>query len=119
VISDRLKRSVGFRGWVLAISLLAVLPGVGQTGKTDADFDAAYRAAEAARKRAAAVGYEWTTIRSLLKAAKKAAGQGDLDRAVELAEEARLHGELAVEQAAYEDEHWVNAVPRLPEKTSQ
>jgi hypothetical protein len=119
VILASTEKTPGARSLVLSIILLTALPIAGHAGKTSADFDTAYQAAEAARKQAAALGYEWNTIRPLLRTARKAAGKGDFDRAVKLAEEARLHGELAVEQAAHEDEHWIDAVPRLPEKTGR
>lgn len=75
-------------------------------------FDAAYQAAETARQQAAAAGYEWRDTSKLLSEAKDAAAAGDYAAAVKLADEAKLQGELAVQQAAHEADAWKNRVPR-------
>lgn len=75
-----------------------------------ADFDAAYKAADAARAKAASVDYEWNTIAPLLDKARKAAESGDYAAAIELAEEAKKHGDLAYKQSQTEEKNWRNAV---------
>ncbi len=106
---------MGKRLILLLLGSILMPPG-GYTEQGSAQFEAAYQAAQQARQRASALGYEWTTTRKLLKAAKAAAASGDYATAIELAREAERHGELAVEQAQYEDQVWMNAVPRLPDK---
>ena len=54
----------------------------------------------------------WTTIDKLLEQAADAAGQGDFDRAVTLANEAALHAQLAVATAEREKNNWQKNVPK-------
>jgi hypothetical protein len=54
----------------------------------------------------------WTTSEALLKKAEAAADEGFFEQAIEYADEARLHGELALATAAKEKEVWQNGVPR-------
>ena len=55
---------------------------------SEADFKAAYAAAEAAEKQADQLRNKWTTTESELAAAKKAAASGDFDAAIAAAREA-------------------------------
>jgi hypothetical protein len=48
----------------------------------------------------------------LLKGAAKAAASGDYDLAIELANEAGLHAQLALATAAREKQTWQNNVPK-------
>ncbi|MCP3867730.1 MAG: SoxXA-binding protein [Gammaproteobacteria bacterium] len=61
-------------------------------------------AAEAARKKAASVESEWTTTGKLIKKARAAESKGDYDKALGLAKEARLQGEIAYQQGASQSE---------------
>ena len=73
---------------------------------TDADFKAAYAAAEAASKEAGGLRNQWTTTVSTLAAAKKAADGGDFDRAVAAAKEAEALAKASIFQATSEKEAW-------------
>ncbi len=55
---------------------------------------------------AADKGHAWTTSDSLLQEAANAAEQGDDSRAISLADEARIHAELAAIQADTEATAW-------------
>jgi len=77
-----------------------------------ASFKAAYDAAQAARKQAAAVGFEWRDTAKMLKKAKKLAKAGRFDKAQALAYEAQKQGELATAQAAEQAKAWRAAVLR-------
>ena len=79
-------------------------------GKNDAE--AAIAAAEAARKAAADLHYEWNTTAPLIEEAKAAMTAGDFDKAVTLAEKAKFQGDAAVAQARHESEAWKGAVVR-------
>ena len=59
---------------------------------SEADYKAAYAAAEAANKEAGGLRNQWTTTAATLAAAKKAADAGDFDKAVESAEGSRSAG---------------------------
>lgn len=91
---------------------------VGVAGVQSADaataesFEAAYAQAEAARKRAAEVGFEWRDTKKLLWYAKQYAEKGDYDKAQELAVKAKRQGELGVEQAKIQEKAWKDAVLR-------
>ncbi len=66
---------------------------------SQADFDKAYAAAEAARQAAAQMKNEWRDTGKLLKKAQEAAKAGDFDKAVKLAKAAEFQGKMAVQQA--------------------
>lgn len=61
-------------------------------------YEAALNAAKAATAEAAETGNEWRDTGKLLKAAEKAASEGDLEQAIKLASQARVQSEQAVIQ---------------------
>jgi hypothetical protein len=73
---------------------------------SEADFKAAYAAAEAASREAAALRNQWTTTVSTLAAAKKAADGGDFDKAVAAAREAEALAKASIFQADSEKSAW-------------
>lgn len=77
-----------------------------------ASFKAAFDSAQAARKRAAAEGFEWRDTRKLLKKASKAAKKGDFAKAEELAMQAKFQGEAAYAQSQEQESAWKAAVVR-------
>ena len=72
----------------------------------EADYKAAYAAAEAASKEAAGMRNQWTVTVAALAAAKKAADGGDFDRAVAAAKEAEALAKASIFQASSEKEAW-------------
>lgn len=69
-------------------------------GKADAaSFDAAYKAAEEARKKAASVGGEWRDIGKFMKKAKAAAEAKDYGKAMKLAKKVKFQAEAGYKQA--------------------
>lgn len=98
-----------------SVLVLAWLAATGVTSAVAADadsFKAAYAAADAARKNAAAVGYEWRDTKKLLKRAKKAAEAGDYEKAEKLAMKAKGQGDAGVAQAEQQAVAWKAAVLR-------
>ena len=95
-------------------TLLSILlmPVPGFTAETQESFQAAYDAADAARKKAAAVKSEWRDTRKMLKQAKAAAKKGDFDKAVALANAAKFQGERGAEQGELQARIWQDAVPK-------
>ena len=75
---------------------------------SEADFKAAYAAAEAANKEAGLLRNQWTTTASTLAAAKKAADSGDFDQAVAASEEAEALAKASIFQATSEKDAWKN-----------
>ena len=73
---------------------------------SEADYKAAYAAAEAASKEAAGMRNQWTTTVSTLAAARKAGDGGDFDRAVAASKEAEALAKASVVQATSEKEAW-------------
>ena len=73
---------------------------------TEADYKAAYAAAEAASKQAASLRNQWTTTISTLATAKKAGDGGDFDRAVSAAREAEALAKASIDQATTEKQAW-------------
>ena len=96
-----MKRSLPL---AMLLALTVALPSA--RAATDADFKAAYAAAEAAFKETAGLRNQWTTTVSTLAAAKRAADGGDFDRAVASAKEAEALAKASIFQATSEKEAW-------------
>jgi hypothetical protein len=92
------------------LSLTSALLIAGATwalaASTEADFKAAYAAAEAANKEAGALHDQWTTTAATLADAKKAADKGDFDQAVAASKEAEALAKASIYQATSEKEAW-------------
>ena len=73
---------------------------------SEADFKAAYAAAETANKEAGALRNQWTTTAAVLAAAKKAADAGDFDAAVASSKEAEALARASIFQATSEKTLW-------------
>jgi hypothetical protein len=73
---------------------------------SEADFKAAYAAAEAANKEAGSLRNQWTVTASALAAAKKAADAGDFDKAIASSKEAEALAKASIFQATSEKEAW-------------
>jgi hypothetical protein len=73
---------------------------------SEADYNAAFAAADAAEKQANQLRNKWTTTEAQLAAAKKAAAAGDFDAAIAAAREAEALAKASVFQATSERERW-------------
>jgi hypothetical protein len=73
---------------------------------SEADFKAAYAAAEAANREAGALRNQWTTTAQVLADAKKAADKGDFDQATASAREAEALAKASIYQATSEKDAW-------------
>ena len=73
-----------------ALPLLLLIAGAASVlaEGSEADFKAAYAAAEAANKEAGSLRNQWTTTAATLAAAKKSADAGEFDKATASAREA-------------------------------
>ena len=91
---------------LLAVGLLLAVATTPARAASEADYKAAYAAAEASSKEAAGMRNQWTVTVSTLAAAKKAADGGDFDRAVAAAREAEALAKASIFQAASEKEAW-------------
>ena len=82
----------------LFLACVLGLGGAPALAADQADFDKAYAAAEAARKKAASVSGEWRDTAKIMKKAQKRAEAGDFKAAVRLAEKAEHQGHQGYEQ---------------------
>ncbi len=73
---------------------------------SEADYKAAFAAAEAANKQAGSLRNQWTTTATMLTAAKKAGDAGDFDKALEAAREAEALAKASIFQATSEKTLW-------------
>lgn len=73
-------------------------------------YEQALQRAQAAIQTAAEKGHAWSTSDSLLEQAADAAESGDEANAIALADEARIHAELAIIQAESERSLWRSRV---------
>ena len=87
-----------------ATMLIATLSPV--LAASEADFKAAYAAAEAAEKDAGSLRNQWLTTEATLAAAKKAADGGDFEAATVQAKEAEALAKASIFQATSEKERW-------------
>ena len=95
---------------ISVVSLASALLIAGATSvlaaSSEADFKAAYAAAEAANKEAGLLRNQWTVTAAALAAAKKAADAGDFDKAVAQSKEAEALAKASIYQATSEKEAW-------------
>jgi len=93
-----------------AAALASVLLMAGATSVlaagSEADFKAAYAAAEAANKEAASLRNQWTVTAAALAAAKKSADAGDFEAAVASSKEAEALAKASIFQATSEKTLW-------------
>ena len=87
-------------------SILLIAGATGAFAASEADFKAAYAAAEAANKEAGSLRNQWTTTAATLAAAKKAADSGDFDAGVAAAREAEALAKASIFQATSEKTRW-------------
>jgi len=99
---DKMRTSAFLVTSVLLIASVASALAAG----SEADFKAAYAAAEAANKEAGSLRNQWTVTASALAAAKKAADAGDFDKAIALSKEAEALAKASIFQATSEKEAW-------------
>ena len=71
---------------------------------SEADFKAAYAAAEAANKQAGGLRNQWTVTATALADARKAADSGNFDQAVASSKEAEALAKASIFQASNEKE---------------
>ena len=90
----------------ILIGALLMSDGTGAFAASEADFKAAYAAAEAANKEAGSLRNQWTTTAATLAAAKKAADSGDFDQGVAQSKEAEALAKASIFQATSEKERW-------------
>ena len=90
----------------MLVLLVALLTTSFAFAATEADYKAAYAAAEAANKEAGQLRNQWTTTAAMLATAKKAADAGDLDKAVAAAKEAEALAKASIFQATSEKTLW-------------
>jgi hypothetical protein len=92
------------------LSLVAVLQIAGATSvlaaSSEADFKAAFAAAEATNKEAGALRNQWTVTAAALAGAKKAAEKGDFDLATAQSKEAEALAKASIYQATSEKQAW-------------
>jgi hypothetical protein len=95
---------------IFVFSLASALLTAGATSApaagSEADFKAAYAAAEAANKEAGLLRDQWTTTAATLAAAKKAADSGDFDGAIADAKEAEALAKASIFQSTSEKQAW-------------
>lgn len=91
---------------LLALCMALLISSYGAEVQAGESYDASLAAARVAIELSAQKGHAWMTADQLIEAAAKAALDGDEARAIQLADEARVHAELAVVQADKEAATW-------------
>ena len=101
-----MKRNMLKGTLALTLGLLIAGAAPALAADTEADFKAAYAAAEAANKEAAALRNQWTTTAAALTAAKKAADSGNFDQAIAESKQAEALAKASIYQAQSEKDAW-------------
>ena len=103
-----MTRSANRRKCILALVAALLIAGAAPAfaASTEADFKAAFAAAEAADRDAASLRNQWTTTTSALAEARKAADHGDFDAAVAASKEAEALAKASIFQATSEQQAW-------------
>jgi predicted S18 family serine protease len=94
---------------IMFASLLLITVTAPALAASEADFKAAYAAAEAAENEAGSLRNQWITTETSLSAAKKAAEKGDFDAAIASAKEAEALARASIFQATSEKDRWKDA----------
>jgi hypothetical protein len=94
-----------------AFVLLVVLASVGELRAEPAAKELIDQA-EAKRKEAAAIGYEWRETASFLKSAREALESGQEAEAGKFAGQALQEAELALAQGKYMQQNWESLIPK-------
>jgi hypothetical protein len=74
---------------------------------------ALFDAAKAKYKESQEAGFAWRDTSKYLKESKEAIAAGEFQKAMDLAARAHYQARKGVEQAAYAEKHWIDAVPPL------
>jgi len=95
------------RALFVAASLLLIAAAMpANAAATQADFDAALAAAQAAENEAGTLKNRWIPTEQALAAAKKAAAAGDFDTAVKNAKHAEALARASIAQAKEQETAW-------------
>ena len=95
--------------WVRSTTALVALlltETVALAEGSEADFKAAYAAAEAANQQAGRLRNQWTTTAATLQEAARAADKGDFAQAAALSKEAEALARASIVQAETERQAW-------------
>jgi hypothetical protein len=99
------RRNVTIKKVVFA-AILTLAAAVPARAASEADFKAAFAAADSAEKDAGRLRNQWTTTEAALKAAKTAADSGNFDQAVKSAQQAEALAKASIFQATSEKDRW-------------
>jgi hypothetical protein len=94
---------------IVLVASLFVAATAPALAASEADFKAAYAAADAAEKEAGSLRNQWLTTETTLKAAKNAADKGDFEAATASAKEAEALARASIVQATSEKDRWKDA----------
>jgi hypothetical protein len=97
---------------LLLVTVSLISATAAQTASTQADFDTAFAAAQAAEKEAGALKNQWLPTEQALSAAKKAAAGGDFDTAIDQAKQAEALARASIAQAKEQDTAWKAGIIR-------
>jgi hypothetical protein len=91
---------------IMFASLLLITVTAPALAASEADFKAAYAAAEAAENEAGSLRNQWITTEASLGEAERAAEEGDFDSAIAAAKEAEALARASIFQATSEKDRW-------------
>lgn len=98
---------------VAPLSAAEPAPAAVATPAAPAPTSSLIEQAEAARREAASLGYEWRDTEAIIESARQALGKGRQAESDRLASEALLQGRAAVAQANGMQANWKAMIPQL------
>ncbi|GEM_PF-964425 len=93
-------------------ALIAVMLSTGELSAEVITTKVLIEQADAARKEAASIGYEWRDTASLITKAKEALANGQEEDAQKLARKALIEGQQALEQGRLMSKQWEIYIPK-------
>lgn len=100
------------RRMIALVSLLGIMPLSTALAADQNQGSGLIDQAEAARKEASSLGYEWRDTAKLIASAREAQAKGQQEESDRFAKEALLQGREAVAQAKYMDRNWQQMIPK-------
>jgi hypothetical protein len=91
---------------IMFAAILVAAGAMPARAASEADFKAAFAAADGAEKEAGRLRNQWTTTEAALSAAKKAAEAGNFDEALKSAQAAEALARASIFQATSEKTRW-------------
>ena len=108
---DNTMKNITVRLALLSLMLVSMLATADGHSRSKKEVNAMISQAEASLQSARNVGHEWTTTSGLIKKAKKALKENDLEKSYDLASKADAQGKASLQQKVDAEKFWTFSLP--------